>query len=419
MIEGRALIGGEVSEAEIGIEGGRIAAVGKSVRGGDKRIRFGGGRIIVPGFVDPHVHMRDPGLTRKEDFATGTLSALHGGVTCVLDMPNTVPPAADARSVMEKKEAIRRKAHIDYGLFAAVSPGMDAESVAPLVAGFKLFMGSTTGSLLVNGDADIARAMGSISKTGKRVSVHAEDDSMIARGREECCMDHLRNRPVAAELGAIGRLARFKGMKVNICHVTSAEAAAAAARLGFATEATLHHLFFDASRCTGAEYKVNPPIRDPATREALYAELLRGGISMFGSDHAPHTAEEKSEGFDSAPSGIPGVETTAPILMNLARKGGLPLAMVSGMGSRAPAEAFGLNKGAIEAGRDADLAVFDMRSPSVIRADALHSKAGHTPYGGWEAVFPDTVLLRGSIQLAEGELCGERIGEDVCGGVRG
>ena len=412
---GRAFAGGEIKYLEIGISDGKIAEVKSSIRGGEKRIDVAGG-VIMPGFVDPHVHFRDPGMTEKEDFSSGTLSAVHGGVTCVLDMPNTIPPVTDVDALLEKKKHVGGRAYIDYGLFAAVTPGCNAGMMAPLVPGFKLFMGSTTGKILLNDDAEIGSALRDIFKTGKRVSVHAEDDGMISRELEKNCRDHLRNRPVEAEINALRRLSRFKGTKMNICHNTNAESVAMAKELGFTTEVTLHHLFFEPEKFSTSEYKVNPPIRNAAVRDALYRSFKEGKISMFGSDHAPHTISDKSKDFDSAPSGIPGVETTIPIVMNMVRKNTITLPQAVSMGSETPAASFGMRKGKIKEGYDADLSVFDLRNVSNIDIRKLHSKAGHSPYDGWEAVFPEIVMVRGEVQIDGGEFCGDKIGKDVYGG---
>jgi dihydroorotase len=411
---GKAFVNGQIKYSEVGIANGSISAIKSSIQGGDKRIDVTGG-IILPGFVDPHVHFRAPGLTDKEDFPSGTLSAVHGGVTCVLDMPNTVPPVADVDALLEKKSHVKRKAYTDYGLFAAVTPGCRANLLAPLVPGFKLFMGSTTGKILLNDDAEIGSAMRDIFGTGKRVSVHAEDDDLILREPEKNCRDHLRNRPVEAEINALRRLSRFKGKNINICHNTNAESVALANELGFTTEVTLHHLFFEPDRYSTSEYKVNPPIRNAAVRDKLYKMFIGNKISMFGSDHAPHTTADKSQDFDSAPSGIPGVETTMPIVMNMVRKNTIPLSQAVSMGSEVPAASFGMKKGKIKEGYDADLAVFDVRKFTDINVRKLHSKAGHSPYDGWEAVFPEIVMVRGEVQIDGGEFCGDRIGEDAYG----
>lgn len=416
VLMGTAFVDGELKYAEIGIDDGRIVEISKNIRGGDERIDFGSHGVILPGFTDPHVHFRDPGMTQKEDFGTGTLSAVHAGVTCVLDMPNTKPPASSVRTVMEKKAAIRRKANVDYGLFAAVTANCNARMLAPLVPGFKLFMGSTTGNILLNDDSELIPAVRDVLATGKRMSVHAEDDSMMSHATEGCTRDHLRNRPAEAEHNAISRLAsNFAGSRINICHITTSKGLDLARNAGFTTEVTLHHVLFDVDRHTGAEYKVNPPIRDPTTRDALMARFLKGDVTMFGTDHAPHTVEDKAQEFDAAPGGIPGVETTMPIVMDMVRNQTIPLKLAVSMGSSAPAEAFSLNKGRIDVGMDADFAVFDFRNSVRIDARRLHSRCGHSPYGGFSAVFPDTVIIRGEVQVEGGEFCGECIGKDVCG----
>ena len=416
VITGRAFVDGELKYTEIGISDGKIVTVGRLVSGGDERVDVGSSRIILPGFTDPHVHLRDPGMTAKEDFSTGTLSAVHAGVTCVLDMPNTKPPVTDMNTLMEKKSAIRGRSFVDYGLFAAVTPNINAKMLAPLVPGFKLFMGSTTGNILLNDDEELVPAVTNALSTGKRVSVHAEDDSLITRETENCTRDHLRNRPAKAEWNAISRLAsHFKGQRINICHLTTSEGLDLARAAGFTTEVTLHHMIFDVDRCPGAEYKVNPPIRDVNARDALFKRFTAGDIGMIGTDHAPHTVEDKAQEFDAAPGGIPGVETTMPMIMNMVRKDIIPLKLAVDMGAKNPGEAFGLRKGRIAPGYDADFAIFDMRESRRIDVPSLHSKCGHSPYGGMEAVFPDTVIIRGEVQVQDGEFCGERKGVDICG----
>lgn len=154
VIEGRAFIDGELRYAEIGICDGKIVTVGRLVSGGDERVDVGSSRIILPGFMDPHVHFRDPGMTNKETFDTGTMAAVHGGVTCVLDMPNTKPPVTDVQTLLDKKASVRGRANVDYGLFAAVTANVNAGMIAPLVPAFKLFMGSTTGNILLDDDEE-------------------------------------------------------------------------------------------------------------------------------------------------------------------------------------------------------------------------------------------------------------------------
>ncbi|MDO5862129.1 MAG: dihydroorotase [Thermoplasmata archaeon] len=407
---------GELRYTEVGIADGKIVTVGSYVSGGDERISLGTSEILLPGFIDPHVHLRDPGMTQKEDFHTGTLAAIHAGVTCVYDMPNTKPPVVDVRTFNEKKAAIRGKAVTDYGLFAAVTPGINARMLAPLVVGFKLFMGSTTGNILLDDDEELIPAVTDALATGRRLSVHAEDDKLIEKEEERCCRDHLRNRPARAETQAISRLAsNFSGRNINICHITTPEGLDMAHAAGFSVESTLHHILFEVDRHTGTEYKVNPPIRDIQTRDELFKRFVKGEPDMIGTDHAPHTAEEKEQDFQSAPSGIPGVETTMPMVMEYVRRGTMQMSDAVRMACHNPGYLFDVPKGRIAEGYDADLVVFDMRNVSKIEVPKLHSRCGHSPYAGCDAVFPKDVYLRGSLQVMDGEFCGEPIGDDVRG----
>ena len=413
VIEGRFFINGELKDTAVGIEDGKIVTVGNIVRGGDERIVMKN-KIITPGFMDPHVHFREPGMTQKEDFRSGTTSALFGGVTCILDMPNTKPPSTDPRSLKDKKMTICSKAMVDYGLFAALTPDCNTNLLAPMVAGFKLFMGSTTGNILMNDDDDIYRVMCDVARTGKVTSVHAEDDSMIIRGNEENNWDHLKDRPLEAEHNAIRRLGRYKVMKINICHVTDAQSLELASSFGFTTEVTPHHLFFCAEDQTNAFTKVNPPLRNRAVRDALYKAFMEGKATMFGTDHAPHTIIEKSQDYASAPGGIPGVETNVPMFMSMVKHNMFPLSQLVKMGAEMPASTFSVPKGKIAVGYDADLVAFDMYKEVPINPDRLHSKAGYTPYEGRNAIFPDTVIIRGEVQVTDGEFCGSSIGKDIC-----
>jgi dihydroorotase len=416
VICGRAFFNGELQYTEIGISDGKIVAAGRMVRGGDERVDVGTSKVILPGFMDPHVHLRDPGMTSKEDFSTGTLAAIHAGVTCILDMPNTKPPVTDLDTLMDKKRTVSRRAYTDYGLFAAVTPDINAGMLAPLVPGFKLFMGSTTGNILLNDDEELIPAVSNALSTGKRVSVHAEDDSMMLHETERCTRDHLRNRPAEAEWNAITRLARsFRGQRINICHLTTPQGLDLAKEAGFTTEITMHHMTFDVDRNTGAMFKVNPPIRTAECRDAMRERFLRGDIEMIGTDHAPHTVDEKSRDFDSAPGGMPGVETAMPMVMDMVRRGEVPMKLAVGMGAENPCRAFSVNKGRIAEGCDADLAIFDLRNSCSIDVKRLHSKCGHSEYAGMAAVFPETVMVRGEIQVEDWEFCGDTIGEDICG----
>ena len=411
VLEGRLLINGELTQGCVGIDNGRISAVKKVLRG-DRRIDVGY-RIVMPAAMDPHVHFRQPGMTHKEDFHTGSLAALHGGVTTVLDMPNTNPPTDRPRNLMDKRRMVKGSSFVDSGLFVATSMPRRLEGMAPSAAGLKIFMGSTTGSLLDNDDGSIRQMINKAMELDLPVSVHAEDDSLITEGEASSLKEHLQQRPAEAEFNAVRRLAALRAAGVNVCHVTRSEVLDMTAAAGMSSEVSPHHLLLDTGCGLGSGGKVNPPLRQPQAREALFRAAAVGKATMLGSDHAPHHVDEKAEEFALAPSGVPGVETMMPLMMSAVKRGELPLGTLAEMACAAPARRFGVPKGAIEEGMLADLAVYDPRETETIDASRLHSKCGWSPYEGREAMFPRLVLMGGELQLSRGEVCGERIGRDI------
>jgi len=410
VVEGRAYVRGKLGHWAIGIEDGQIVKIARTIRGAE-RIDLGN-KLILPGAIDPHVHLRDPGLTDKEDFSTGTLAAAHGGVTTVLDMPNTLPPTISLSNLLEKKEAIAGKAWVDYGLFGGCTPKTEIEEMAPMVVGFKVFMGSSTGRLLVTEDSDLNKIASRVKRTGKVLSVHAEDEDLIQFNEEKTLTDHLQNRPSAAEVSAIHRLSRLDS-KINICHISSAEGFQALEAYPFTKEVTAHHMILDRESEGGAYLKVNPPLRTKDDRLTLFQAFVSGHIDMLGSDHAPHTIEDKEQEFDTAPSGVPGVETTVPMMLALMKRGTLPIEVLIRAMAERPASIFNLNKGKLEVGLDADFMVIDPRSISRININDLYSKCNWSPFEGKEAIFPKMVFVRGESVMEDGELTGDRVGRDV------
>ncbi|HSV42607.1 MAG TPA: amidohydrolase family protein, partial [Methanomassiliicoccales archaeon] len=305
VIEGRALFNGRLEQCCIGINDGKVAAVKRALKG-ERHFDFGD-KILLPGGIDPHVHFRDPGMTQKEDFSSGSLAALYGGVTCAFDMPNTLPATVTLDALREKHSIASRRSYIDFGLFAGVTPTSDIKSIAAEAVGFKMFMGSSTASALVTEDADLGRIMPLIAQTGKPLSVHAEDERSIEKGPVKTLNDHANNRPPRAEVNAIKRLLAISGdVKINICHVSSQEGLNVLTGTPYFKEVATHHMFLDAGMDLGGLGKVNPPLRTREDREALLKAFIQGRFEMLGSDHAPHTLDEKSQDMGAAPSGVPG-----------------------------------------------------------------------------------------------------------------
>lgn len=411
VVEGKAFFQGKLQKACIGIEEGRIVAV-KKVLEGEEYHDFGD-RLILPGAVDPHVHFRDPGMTHKEDFSSGSLSALFGGVTCVLDMPNTVPPVTDADALREKRERIAGRSWVDYGLFAGIAPGTKVDSMSACHA-YKIFLGSSTQSVLIKEDRDLSKALKAVAGTGKVISVHAEEDGMLKRMDERSLRDHEECRPRQAELRAIERLLPHQDLvHLNVCHVSCPESLALLKGSKMTFETTPHHMLLDSSMELGAWGKVNPPLRRRADREALFAAFCRGEVPMLATDHAPHATDEKEKGFGEAPSGLPGVETGYSMMLALVKKGFLSLETLIKAAAYTPAQTFGLNKGEIAQGRDADLVVIDPRELRVIRGKDMHGKCGWTPFEGKEALFPQAVFVRGKLVMNEGSIVVDLTGREV------
>ena len=411
-LEGRALIGDQLVNCCIGIEGGKIVAIKKMLEA-EEHMDFRD-MIILPGGVDPHVHFREPGMTRKEDFSTGTRAAAHGGVTCVLDMPNTKPPTIDRGSLDNKLEKIKKKAWVDYGVFMGCVPGTDPSEPVEGAIGYKLYMGSTTGDLLVTEDEDIRRILKGVEASGKVLSVHAEDQSWLRDAPASDLEDHLMNRPYQAEVKAIERLLSMSSYPgVNICHISSRQGLDLLDGKPFTKEVTPHHLLLSTKNDLGQMGKVNPPLRNEANRKALFEAFQEGRIDVLASDHAPHTFGQKQDEFDYAPSGVPGVETSLPLMLLLVKRGIIDLPLLARTACFRPASMFDLNKGYIDVGRDADLMIVDTKRVTSIKGDRLESRCGWSPYEGWEAIFPHAVFVRGSMVVEDSELTGVRAGENV------
>ncbi|MDH3365476.1 MAG: dihydroorotase [Thermoplasmata archaeon] len=415
VIKGKCFVDGQLAQRCIGVKDGRIVAVRADLDG--ERVFDYGHKLVLPAAIDAHVHMRDPGATHKEDFGTGSLSALHGGVTCILDMPNSDPPTTTAAALREKASIAASKSLVDFGLFAGITPGCDVELLSSSGAvGFKLYMAGTTGNLQVSSLEAVREELEAVAASGKALAVHAEDEGLRIKGAESSLGDHLRNRPNECETSAIRKLGEsgVGGLRTHICHVSAKESLPLLEGMpNITSEVTPHHLLLDMDSKLEGFGKVNPPLRRRGDRQALFNALKEGTLDIIASDHAPHTTEEKEEDFDFAPSGIPGVETLAPLMLQLVRDKHIPLSrFVSGVCER-PADIFGLNKGRLELQRDADIMVVDMMDSTEIRADRLHSKCAWTPYERLSGIFPKAVFLRGKIMMEDGTQVGERAGREV------
>lgn len=400
---GRIVTHKEIFHANILVNKGKIVQITKAEPKADIIINADG-KLIMPGVVDPHVHFRQPGLS-SEDWNSGSKSAIAGGVTTVLDMPNTNPPTTTLRRLFEKKALIERTNPplVNYGLhFGATEDNLnEIEKVIGkirLVASVKVFMAKSNTSLLIK-DVNL---IGEIIRRAKIVCVHAEDEEVLEKFSH--MPDHNSRRPKIAVLSAISKLIPFanKG-RVYILHVTSLEEAELASP--FYKEATPHHLFLNEElmKRIGNYAKVNPPLRDEKDRISLWIALKRGLIDCIGSDHAPHLKEDKEK--EDAPSGVPGVETSLPLMLNSALNGMISLEKLVELMCYNPAKIFGLmGKGTLEVGADGDIVIVDKDLERKVTADELHYKCKWTPYEGMKLRgWPIVTIIGGKIAYKDGE----------------
>ncbi len=424
------LIGGEVFlhsalvRADVGIKRGRIAVLGDLKYMSARETIDVRHLQILPGVIDTQVHLREPGFEHQEDLATGTTAAVLGGVTAVFEMPNT-KPTTTSRELLEDKLCRARgrvRCHVAFyvGATAENAEGLASLEREPGCCGVKVFMGSSTGSLLVGDDATLERVL----KSGtRRVAVHAEDEARLIE-RKQLTAGGVEQHPLWRDeetaLRATRRLlelARRCARRVHVLHVTTAEELELLSRHKdlASIEVTPQHLTLCAPDCyrrLGTLAQMNPPIRDERHREALWRAVVTGVVDVVGSDHAPHTLEEKDRPYPSSPSGMTGVQTLVPILLDHVHRGRLSLARFVDLTSARPAGLFRiLGKGRIAAGFDADLTVVDLAARRRIENRWIASRCGWTPFDGMEVTgWPVMTILDGRVVMRNDELIGEPAG---------
>ncbi|MDQ0314344.1 dihydroorotase [Amorphus orientalis] len=405
-------------QADVGVRDGRIAAIGSLGQATAGETVDCRGLHILPGVIDSQVHFREPGLEHKEDLETGARAAVLGGVTGVFEMPNTSPTTTSPAALDDKLRRAKGRMSCEYAFWV----GATAENVETLAdmeklpgsAGVKIFMGSSTGTLLVEDDATLDRVMRAISR---RCAVHAEDEPRLRERKDLRVPGDPTSHPVwrdpEAALKATRRLvgaARKAGRRVHVLHIsTGEEMDFLESQKDVATvEVTPNHLTLAVDEDTdlGTLMQMNPPVRDAAHRERIWRAIRDGVVDVLGSDHAPHTREEKAKPYPESPSGMPGVQTLVPVMLDHVAKGRLSLERFVDLTSAGPQRIFGIaNKGRIALGYDADFTVVDLNRTETITNDWIATKAGWTPYHGRSVTgWPVGTIVRGIKVMWEGEL---------------
>ena len=413
---------------DIGIVGGRIRELGSLGQASAGEVIDCTGLHILPGVMDTQVHFREPGLMHKEDLETGSRSAVMGGVTAVFEMPNTDPLTITAETFSDKIKRAHHRMHCDFAFFIGGTRDNTQDlpelERAPGCAGVKVFIGSSTGALLVEDDDSLRKIFNVIRR---RAAFHAEDEYRLNDRKHLRIEGDPRSHPVwrdeVAALMATQRLvalARETGKRIHVLHISTKD------EIDYlrdhkdvaSCEATPHHLTLVAPECyerLGTRAQMNPPVRDASHRAGIWRGIEQGIVDVLGSDHAPHTLEEKSKTYPASPSGMTGVQTLVPLMLDHVHAGRLSLARFVDLTSAGPARLFNMAcKGRIAAGYDADFTVVDLKRRETITNEWVASKAGWTPYDGVTVTgWPVGTLIRGKRVMWQGELTTSAQGEAV------
>ena len=418
---GQCYINGKLENKDIAIKDGKISKIGK-VSEEAKEVYNAESQTVLPGCIDTQTHFREPGSTDTEDLHSGSRAAVAGGITAVFEMPNTNPPTSNIKEFQRKLDLAKNRMYCNYAFYF----GATADNVNQLAelkdlegcCGIKLFAGSSTGNLLVAEEKDIDKVFENCSKV---VAVHSEDEEILNINKklikngdvhshpiwrsEECAMSSTRR---------IVRLAKKHNKKAHVLHITTKqEIDFLSQHKGNITfEITPQHLTIYAPDCydkLGTYAQMNPPLRDKSHYDRLWYAVKNNINDTIGSDHAPHLKVNKDKEYPKSPSGMPGVQTLMPVMLNHVNEGRLSLNQLINLVCENPAKIFGIqNKGFINEGYDADFTIVDMNKIIVIKNENMESKCGWSPFNGFEFKgTPMATIIAGKIKMKEGEILGE------------
>ena len=428
------LKGGEVvnhsgrGRADIGVIGGKTIEIGDLSQASAGEVIDCTGLTVLPGVIDSQVHFREPGMEWKEDRQSGSLAAVMGGVTAVFEMPNTEPTTTSPDMLTDKLNRAKNRMHCDHAFYAGATND-NADVLGEMermlgCCGVKVFMGASTGSLLVADDEGVERVLKAIKR---RAAFHSEDEYRLAERRGLAVEGDWTSHPVVRDPEAammstkrLVRLARKTGKRIHVLHISTAEEMEFLAqhRDIASVEATLQHLTLEAPGIyeeIKGRAQMNPPVREAHHIAGLWRGIERGVVDVIGSDHAPHTLEEKAKPYPQSPSGMPGVQTLVPIMLDHVNAGRLTLERFVDLTSHGAQRIFGISgKGRMAAGWDADFTIVDMNHSREITDEWSASKCGWTPFAGRTVKgWPMMTIVRGQTVMRDDELVGEGLGAPV------
>ena len=424
---GTCYIDGKLVNTDITVSGGKIKSIGKADLNNHK-VYNAENKIVLPGIIDTQVHFREPGSTDAEDLESGSRAAVLGGVTSLFEMPNTNPPTANLVEFEKKLKAAKNRMHSNYAFYFGATPS-NTDQLAQLknvegCCGVKLFAGSSTGNLLVDKEADIEKV---ISSSDRVVSIHSEDEDIIKLRkkfiRKGDVHSHHEWRNVECAMSSTRRVVKIAeryNKKIHVLHVTTKDEVdfLAMHKKNVTFETTPQHLTLYAPDCydkLGTYAQMNPPLRGKEHYDRLWTAIKNNIVDVLGSDHAPHLKANKDKEYPNSPSGMPGVQTIFPVMIDHVNNGKLTLNQLINLMCENPCRIFGIkNKGFIKEGFDADLTIVDMKKEVIIKDEMIASKCGWTPFNNYKVKgFPVGTIVNGILVMSDGKILVESKGKPL------
>ena len=415
---GSCYIDGKLTKTDIGLSGNKIQKIGK-IELNSSKVYDATDKVVLPGIIDTQVHFREPGSTDAEDLESGSRAAVLGGVTSLFEMPNTNPPTSNLVEFDKKLQAANNRMHSNYAFYFGATPD-NTDQLARLkdvegCCGVKLFAGSSTGNLLVDKEADIEKV---ISSSDRVVSIHSEDEDIIKLRKKFIRKGDVHSHPewrnvecAMSSTRRVVKIAERYNKKIHVLHVTTKDEVdfLAMHKKNVTFETTPQHLTLYAPDCydkLGTYAQMNPPLRTKEHYDRLWVAIKNNIVDVLGSDHAPHLKENKDKEYPNTPSGMPGVQTIFPVMLDHVNNGKLTLQQLINLMCENPCRIFGIkNKGYIKEGFDADLTIADMNKEVTIKNEMIASKCGWTPFNNHKVKgFPVGTIVNGYLVMSDGKV---------------